>query len=62
MTQHISNRDTRQGSKTAARPALPFKDVALPALAAAIRVGKQPTRRPKTPSLPAFLREEALQS
>jgi hypothetical protein len=60
MTQHASDREIRQGGQTAAPPIPPFKDVALPALAAAVYAAKLQPRRPKTSVLPAILRKEAV--
>jgi len=59
MTQNASSRDTRSGQQNAA-PSIPaFKNVALPALAAAVQAAKLQQGRPKISELPAFLRKEA---
>ena len=60
MTQHASDRDIRQGQQNAA-PSIPaFKEVALPALAAAVRASRLRQNRQKAPELPAILRTEAV--
>ncbi|NBJ11402.1 hypothetical protein [Microvirga arsenatis] len=60
MNQHASDRDVRQRQQNAA-PSIPvFKNVALPALAAAVRAAKMEQKRPKVSDLPAFLRKEGM--
>ena len=60
MTQHAPGRDIRPARQNAT-PSIPaFKDVALPALAAAVQAAKLQQNRPKTPELPAILRKEAM--
>ena len=60
MTQHASSRDIRSGQQNAAPPIPAFKDVALPALAAAVQAAKLQQNRPKISELPAILRKEAV--
>jgi hypothetical protein len=60
MTQNASSRDIRSGQQNTA-PSIPaFKNVALPALAAAVQAAKLQQSRPKVSDLPAFLRKEAV--
>jgi hypothetical protein len=60
MTQHASGREGRSGQQNAAQSIPAFKDVALPALAAAVQAAKLQQKRPKVSELPVFLRKEAL--
>jgi hypothetical protein len=61
MTQRASDRDIRSNDQTGGRCVPPFKPVALPALAAAVRASQpQPTHQ-KSAELPAILRKEAMQ-
>ena len=60
MTQNASSRDIRSGQQNAAQSIPAFKNVALPALAAAVQAAKLQQNRPKVSELPAFLRKEAL--
>ncbi|MBF9195393.1 hypothetical protein [Microvirga terrestris] len=60
MTQHVSGRESRSDQPNAAQSIPAFKDVALPALAAAVQAAKLQQKRPKVSELPAFLRKEAM--
>ena len=60
MTQHVQGRDSRSGQPNAAQSIPAFKNVALPALAAAVKAAKMQPNRPKASELPAFLRKEAV--
>lgn len=65
MTSHASNRDrqsnTHANTRAPAQAIPPFKPVALPALAAAVRSAKrQPPEDKKNVELPAILRKEAM--
>ncbi|MBB4040259.1 hypothetical protein GGR34_001910 [Microvirga flocculans] len=60
MTQNASGRDARPG-KQHAGPSIPaFKEVALPALAAAVQAAKPQQSPPKPAAPPAILRKEAM--
>jgi len=60
MTQHAQGRDIRLAQQKATQSIPAFKNVALPALAAAVKAAKMQVNRPKTSQLPAFLREAPL--
>ncbi|MBJ6127807.1 hypothetical protein [Microvirga splendida] len=60
MTQHAPSRDASSDREKAAQSIPAFKDVALPALAAAVQAAKRQPNRPKVSELPAFLRKEAV--
>ncbi len=60
MTQNASARVIRSGQQNAAQSIPEFKNVALPALAAAVQASKLQQSRPKTSELPAILRKEAM--
>ncbi len=60
MTQHVTGRDIRPGQAIATSSIPAFKNVALPALAAAVQAAKMQRKRPKSLELPAILRKEAM--
>jgi hypothetical protein len=60
MTQHVTGRDIQPGRPIAASSIPTFKNVALPALAAAVQAAKMQQKRPKTSELPAILRKDAM--
>jgi hypothetical protein len=60
MTQHVTGRDIRPGQTIAASSIPAFKNVALPALAAAVQAAKMQQKRPRTSELPAILRKDAM--
>jgi len=60
MTQQASDRDIRPARQNASQSVPAFKNVALPALAAAVQAAKLQRSRPKTSELPAILRKEAV--
>ncbi len=60
MTQHAPGREARSDRQDAAQSIPAFKEVALPALAAAVQAAKLQQHRPKVSELPAFLRKEAV--
>ena len=62
MTQHATGRETHPGRQTPPQSIPAFKNLALPALAAAVQAAKRRQEsRPQTPELPAILRKEAMQ-
>jgi hypothetical protein len=62
MTQNAPGREIRAGQQNAAQSIPAFKNVALPALAAAVQAAKMERKRPQVSDLPAFLRKEGVLS
>jgi hypothetical protein len=60
MATHEPNCDPQANAKDAAQSIPPFKPVALPALAAAMRSAKQQSVKVKASEPPAILRKEAM--
>ena len=60
MTQPVSDREVRSNVQAVARPVLPFKPVALPALAAAVQAVKRQPASTRALELPAILRKETM--
>jgi hypothetical protein len=60
MSQHAPGHEARSDRQNAAQSIPAFKNVALPALAAAVQAAKLQQNRPKISELPAILRKEAV--